>query len=323
VQGTIWATAHTTQFAQPGWRYMDSASGFLPDNSGTYVALKSPDGKDWSVVLETIDAHQPQDVRFQITGGLSGGTVHIWETNSHQTFVHVAGITPSHGSFTYRFEPDSLYSLTTTTGQGKGTAQPPPNRPFPLPYSEKFESTALNRTPKYLSDQDGAFEVHTCEQRSGKCLEQVITEKPIPWGPLPNPFTLTGDSNWTDYRVGADVFLKSANLVAVLGRIDSADVFRDGKAPWPSGYILQLGKDGAWSLISATYKQPTRTLASGTMGAPSGWLHLELDFHGDQIRALLNGKQLAEVHDSTHKAGMFALGTDWGRAQFDNLTVTR
>ena len=26
VQGTIWATAHTTQFAQPGWQYLDSAS---------------------------------------------------------------------------------------------------------------------------------------------------------------------------------------------------------------------------------------------------------------------------------------------------------
>ncbi len=323
VQGAIWATAHTTQFAQPGWQYMDSASGFLRDNSGTYVALKSPRGKEWSVVLETIDARQPQEVRFQITGGLSDKAVHIWETNAHKTFEHVTDVTPAHGSFTYRFEPDSLYSLTTTTGQGKGTAQPPPDRPFPLPYSETFESAALNHTPKYLCDQDGAFEVHACEQRSGKCLEQVITEKPIPWGPLPNPFTLTGDSSFTDYRVAADVFFKSANLVAILGRIDSADVFRDGKALWPSGYVIQLGKDGAWSLLSTAFKQPTRMLASGTVHASSGWRRIELNFSGDRIRALLDGKQLADVHDGAHKVGMFAVGTDWGRAQFDNLTVTR
>ena len=28
---------------------------------------------------------------------------------------------------------------------------------------------------------------------AGRCLEQVITVKPTPWGPLPDPFTLAGD----------------------------------------------------------------------------------------------------------------------------------
>ncbi|HEY1753957.1 MAG TPA: hypothetical protein VGG72_01080, partial [Bryobacteraceae bacterium] len=35
VQGAIWATAHTTQFAEPGWRYLDNASGQL--SPGSYV----------------------------------------------------------------------------------------------------------------------------------------------------------------------------------------------------------------------------------------------------------------------------------------------
>ena len=322
VQGTIWATAHTNQFAQPGWQYMDSASGFLPGNAGTYVSLKSPQSRDWSIVLETVDAHTPQDVDFRIAGGLSTGTVHIWETNSHKTFAHVADITPHDNAFHYTFEPDSLYSLTTTTGQGKGSAQPPPDKPFPLPYSEDFEHTKLNRTPKYLADQDGAFEVHPCERRSGNCLEQVITEKPIPWGPLPNPFTLTGDSNWTDYRVSTDALATTSNEIAIMGRIDSANVFSDGKALWPSGYVLELRKGGAWTLLSTAYKAPTRTLASGS--APmAGWSRLALVFQGDQITATINGKQVASVHDSTHKAGMFALGTDWGRAQFDNVKTSR
>ena len=64
VQGTIWATAHTTQFAQPGWQYLDSASGYLPEK-GSYVSLRSPDKKNWSVVLETIGAKHPQTVSFQ------------------------------------------------------------------------------------------------------------------------------------------------------------------------------------------------------------------------------------------------------------------
>src|SRR6185369_12035978 len=50
VQGAIWATAHTTQFAQPGWKYLDSSSGRMPEQ-GSYVTLESPNGKDWSIVL--------------------------------------------------------------------------------------------------------------------------------------------------------------------------------------------------------------------------------------------------------------------------------
>jgi galactosylceramidase len=179
----------------------------------------------------------------------------------------------------------------------------------------------VNRTPKYLADQDGAFEVHACEHRSGNCLEQVITEKPIPWGPLPNPFTLTGDSNWTDYRVFADGLAMTSNEIAVIGRIDSANVFSDGKALWPSGYVLQVRKDGTWNLLSTAFKVPTRTLASGT-ATVTGWSRLGLAFQGDHITATINGKQIASVHDSSHKAGMFAVGTDWGRAQFDNVKVT-
>ncbi len=323
VQGTIWATAHTTQFAKPGWQYLDSSSGFLPDHAGTYVALKSPHSNDWSVVLETVEAHAPQQIQFRVAGGLSTGTVHIWETNSQKTFMHLADVAPHAAVFTYTFGPDSLYSLTTTTGQGKGSAQPPRDKPFPLPYSDDFEHTAVNRAPKYLADQDGAFEVHPCQQRAGNCLEQVVTQRPIPWDPLPNPFTLTGDSSWSDYRIAADVLPITSNLLAIMGRIDSANVFDDSKALWPSGYVLQLAKSGAWSLLSAAYKAPVRSLASGTVPAGTRWSQLALAFHADQVIAMINGKQVASVHDSTHKTGMFAVGTDWGRAQFDNLKVSR
>src|SRR5579859_6104288 len=140
VQGTIWATAHTTQFAQPGWQYLDSASGNLPEK-GTYVALRSPNKKDWSVVLETIDAKNPQKVLFHLAGGLTAKEVHIWETNNSRTFEHVADVKPEGGSFEYTFDPDSLYSLTTTTGQGKGSAQAPASKPFPFPYADDFEKT--------------------------------------------------------------------------------------------------------------------------------------------------------------------------------------
>lgn len=322
VQSTIWVTAHTTQFAQPGWQYLDSSSGYLP-LKGSYVTLRSTDRKNWSVVLETIDAKQPQTVSFQLAGGLAETEVRVWVTNSTHIFEQVATLKPANGKFEYTFEPESLYSLTTTTGQGKGTAQPPPASAFPLPYADNFESTQPGHTPKYLSDQDGAFEVHPCEGRSGQCLEQVISAKPIPWDPLPDPFTLAGDAGWTDYAVAADVrFLTSAPAV-VMGRIDTADVFQDGKARWPSGYMLRVKPDGGWELLSAAYSKPSVTLASGSVTLDrSQWHRLELRFHGAKILAFLDGSALTSVNDSAHAHGMFGLGTEWDRIQFDNLSVT-
>jgi hypothetical protein len=321
VQSTIWVTAHTTQFAQPGWQYLDSSSGNLPEK-GSYVALRSTDRENWSLILETIEAKRPQTVSFNLTGGLAATEIHIWETNSTHIFEHIANVQPASGKFEYTFEPESLYSLTTTTGQGKGTPQSPAAASFPLPYSDNFEGTPTQHAPKYLADQDGAFEVHACDGRPGQCLEQVISVKPIPWGPLPDPFTLAGDAGWKDYTVATDVHFLSSAPAVVMGRIDTADVFQDGDARWPSGYILRVKPDGNWELLSAQFKKTIVTLAAGSVALDSRlWHHLELRFRGEQIEPLLDGKVLTSVDSSAHAQGMFALGTEWNRIQFDNLSV--
>lgn len=322
VQGTIWATAHTTQFAQPGWQYLDAASGKLAA-SGSFVSLRSPNRKDWSVVLETIAAKSPQTVIFHIAGGLSTGTVHIWETDDTHTFDHVADLEIKDAAFSYTFDPASLYSLTTTTGQGKGDAVAPPAADFPMPYRDNLEKAALHRSPKYLADQDGAFEATTCIERPGACLEQVVTQKPIPWGPLPDPFTIAGDVKWTDYRVAADVRLPRYGAATLMARIDSANVFEDGNALYPSGYVLKVISDGHWQLLSTAYHKKTVTLASGvTTALDHGWHHLELACKGDILEPSVDSKVLAHVTDGSHAHGMFALGSDWSRVQFDNLLIT-
>ncbi|MGC2398573.1 MAG: LamG-like jellyroll fold domain-containing protein [Acidobacteriaceae bacterium] len=321
VQGAIWATAHTTQFAQPGWQYLDAASGVLPEQ-GSYVSLKSPNGKDWSVVVETIDARRPQNIALTAQGGLSPGTVHVWETNGQRTFEHVADLGPSGNKINVTLDPDSLYTFTTTTGQGRGSATPPAKAPFPLPYADNFEATDVGRAPRFLSDQDGAFEAHPCLHRKGRCLEQVITVRPIPWSPLPDPFTLAGDVNWTDYRVAADILPDADGPVTLMGRIDSSDVFKDHKALYPSGYVLSLEPGGKWTLLNSAYKAPARSLASGAVGMPAGtWHHAELAFRGNQVSVYFDGKQVGTATDASHPHGMFAIGTGWNRVQFDNLSV--
>ena len=322
VQGAIWATAHTTQFARPGWQYLDAASGKLAVQ-GTFVSLRSPNRKDWSVVLETIAATSAQTVTFHIAGGLSSGTIHVWETNDTHTFDHVSDIEAKDASFSYTFDPASLYTLTTTTGQGKGTAAPPPAKDFPMPYGDSFEETARHGSPKYLADQDGAFEVESCIERQGFCLEQVVSRKPIPWGPLPDPFTITGNIDWKDYTIAADIRLPRYGAATLMARIDSADVFKDANALYPSGYVLKVSADGHWELLSTAYNRGTVILASGvTAGLDLGWHHLELKCRGEIIEPFLDSKSLAHIADHSHTHGMVALGSDWSHVQFDNFLIS-
>lgn len=61
----IWAIAHTTQFAEPGWRYLDSDTW-----RGSHVALYDPKSGDWSVVVITGDK---RTVRLDLAPGLKRG----------------------------------------------------------------------------------------------------------------------------------------------------------------------------------------------------------------------------------------------------------
>ncbi len=321
VQGTIWATAHTTQFAQPGWQYLDSASGRI-GNGLSYVSFRSPDRKQWSVVLETIDALVPRTIHFNLKGGLAETKVHVWQTDDTHTFENVSEISVKDGSFDYTFAPGALYSLTTTTGQGMHLPSPPAAKPFPFPYREDFEKTDIGRSPRYLADQDGAFEVQPCVGRTGKCLCQVIDRKPIPWLPMPNPFTLAGDVTWRDYSVEADIFVPVYGEATVMGRVETADVFQDRAALNPAGYVFQIRADGNWQVLSTAFKKPDKILASGNAGDLSDqWHHVKLSFRGATVSAELDSVSVSSVQDPDHPSGMIAIGSGWNRVTFDNLEI--
>ena len=47
----------------------------------------------------------------------------------------------SGGKFTAHLDPDTILTLSTSTGQKKGSyGDVPPSKPFPIPYKDDFES---------------------------------------------------------------------------------------------------------------------------------------------------------------------------------------
>ncbi|WP_075018030.1 ricin-type beta-trefoil lectin domain protein [Actinacidiphila rubida] len=325
-----WVMAQTSQFTAPGWQYLDSSSGYIAGNrnNGSYVSLKSTNRSDYSTVIETMDAASAQTLNVNVTGGLSTGTVHVWSTdvnsaNPADYFVHTADITPSGGSFSLTVQPGRVYTLTTTTGQGKGTAAGPASAVMSLPYSDSFDGGAVGTEAKYLMDWQGAFEEVACGGgRSGDCVRQMSAQAPITWDPLTDPHTLLGDLGWSNYTVSSDVMLEKSGYAELLGRANSQSY---SGAAGLNAYHLRVSDTGAWSILSSTTGGSVSTLAHGTTSAlgTNRWHTLALTFSSSTITAAVDGSTVGSAADHTWAGGQVGYATSQGEtAQFDNLSIT-
>ncbi|MGP8260519.1 MAG: hypothetical protein ACLQM6_11285 [Acidobacteriaceae bacterium] len=342
VTPSVWVMAHTSQFTAPGWQYLDSASGFFSADTtgahGSYVALRSPDRKDLSLIIETVQAKSPQTAHFALAG-FPRRKLHLWTTDltssdPAQWFVKQPDIAPINGKFSLDLQPGHMVTVTTTSGQARGDAVPPASAPFNLPYADDFKSYPAGRLAKYFSDMYGAFETAPCDgDRTGICLSQLVPSAPIAWKGSDNrPFTILGNLDWTDYTVSTDVLFEqpgSADLIGRLTGMSGSDI--------PNSYVLRVADTGAWSLRRTSTAQDKRTrqsdlvLAAGTV-SPLGvkqWHHLSLAFSGSQIVPRIDGKPVTiygkpmnAVTDATYAKGMVGLGAlNYSLVQFDNFQI--
>jgi len=302
---------------------LNGGSGEL-SGAGTFVTLKSP-GNDYSIIIETKDAKVPQEIRFEISGALSQKDFCVWRSNAKEQFFRQADLVPKNRSITLTLEPDSIYTLSTTRGQQKGSfSNVPASKPFPFPYYETFDGYATAKEwgflPRYTADIAGAFELAECPDRKGKCLHQTVPVPTLSWAPDWRPYTILGDDGWQNYEIRTDVYLNPGETAGILGRINHVG---SGWGIVPKGYLFELGADGKCSLnvLRGIKEQNQRTgdaeqqalIKAGkdeaeggekdlaTIGLsgikPNTWHTMKLRFDGITITGFIDGKHVLQTTD--------------------------
>lgn len=326
VTPSLWAVAHTTQFTAPGWIYLGGTGCGLLSGGGSYVTLRAPTAAkgvcDFSIIIETKNATNDQTLNFSLAGPLSTGLRHVWEsvgTNDATWFANPKRrLSAKTGrSFSITVRPNSIVTITTTTGQQKGTFRNIPRpAPFPATYREDFESYANHQTPKYISDYYGAFEVTSdADPAHDKCLQQQITNPVIKWFRLDDrnyTQTLIGDKDWKNYEVSVEAKMDSAGFVKIGARCVP---HRDNELIGPH---LKVTIDGRWTLEDSS----RAVLASGTIPDFKGtdWHRYGVRCVGHAVAGSVDGAEKA-VANTVQSQGAVYLATSRNLTKFDNLSV--
>ena len=323
-----------------------------PKQSGNFP--KSP-ANDYSIIIETKDAKAPQQVQFEIGGGLSSKSLCVWRSDEKEQFVRQADIKPLNERFTVTLEPNAIYSLSTTTGQQKGSFDNvPAPKPFPFPYLETFDEYSTPKEygylPRYTADIAEAFEIVDRPDHQGKCLRQVVAEHPNSWAPEYMPYTIIGDNQWQDYEVSADVYLNSGDNAGVMGRVNDVG---PGYRSVPKGYLFTLSDEGNCHLVVIRGLKRDRKklegdaeqqalIKAGRDDSEGGekelgsaqvsnissnqWHNLKLRFEGTKITASIDDKPVLIADDPLYSHGMAGLRAGSGKKNlstpyFDNVLI--
>jgi galactosylceramidase len=361
LNGPLWTTAHTTQFVQPGWRYLSvpgNGSGLLPSSmgNGSFVTLVPPaDLSGLTIIIEKVvgpcrctpspSTGDTADgvVSFLLTDGLVGpGTVlQVWRTNETVQFWRDADVVVAPDStLSVLVARDSIVTLSTvgTAAHGAPSSPIPAPGPFPLPYADDFSSYPEDATPvRFFSDQTGSFAAR------GGALVQVVPIDPGPnrWvNEDVDPITLIGDPALANLTVAVAVqsFSPAGNAsgpgvgafgytyVQVCARVTNYSGLHNGPPP---GYCLAVNATGAWLARAGAV-----VLAQGQLQGPfapptpsTAPLNLTLTLVGEAVAGWAGSgdtttmQPLFSVMSGAYASGLVALGSGYHPAAFTNFTL--
>ncbi|KAJ7345082.1 hypothetical protein JRQ81_001032 [Phrynocephalus forsythii] len=343
VNPPIWVTAHTTQFTQPGWYYLQ-VDGHL-EGGGSYVALTDGLG-NLTIIVETMThGHSecirppllpfivsPQKATFHLKGSFSKVTaLQVWYSKlefasaNSTLFQSLGPKNVSQGVVTLNLGLDEVYTLTTlTTGHKGSLAEPPPSHPFPSNYKDDFNirDPPFSEAP-YFADQTGVFEyfMNTSAPKDHVfTLRQVVTQRPVTWvADARNTLSVIGNYKWVNLTITCDIYIESDNGGAfIAGRVNKAGIYV-GSA---QGIFFWVLPDGTYRVTGDLHGE--NILMKGLAGVRAkSWHTLTLILTGSNASGMLNGYPLWEnvtVYDPEN--GWAAIGThSFELTQFDNFQV--
>ncbi|NXP74626.1 GALC Galactocerebrosidase, partial [Ramphastos sulfuratus] len=314
VEAPVWITAHTTQFTQPGWSYLQ-VDGHLK-GGGSFVALTDGLG-NLTIIIETMTHNHSQCIRPPLP--------HFSVTPQRATF-YLKGSFVWRGSFSLDLNVDEVYTLTTLrTGKKCGCPEPPPPQPFPSNYKDDFNirNPPFSEAPNF-ADQTGVFEYFVNASDPGDhvfTLRQVVVQRPITWASdADQTISLIGNFKWVNLTVTCDIYIENARDggVFIAGRVNNGGI-----------YIRRAQGVFFWVFADGTYRVTAdlageEILMKGLSGVrDNAWHTLTLNIQGTSASGQLNGYPLWEnVTVSKPTNGWAAIGTrSFEFAQFDNFHV--
>ncbi|NXE25864.1 GALC Galactocerebrosidase, partial [Ardeotis kori] len=344
VEAPIWITAHTTQFTQPGWTYLQ-VGGHL-EGGGSFVALTDGLG-NLTIIIETMSHNHSQCIRpplphFSVTPQratfhLKGSfymveTLQVWhsrlgfESGNSSLFQQLRPLKVLKGSFSLDLNEDEVYTLTTLkTGQKCGCPEPPPPEPFPSNYKDDFNirNPPFSEAPNF-ADQTGVFEYFINASDPGDhvfTLRQVVVQRPITWASdADQTISLIGNFKWVNMTVTCDIYIEKQRDggVFIAGRVDNGGIY----VRRTTGVFFWVFADGTYRVTGDLAGK--EILMKGVAGVRDNvWHTITLNVQGTSASGLLNGYPLWEnVTISKPSNGWAAIGTrSFEFAQFDNFHV--
>ncbi len=289
-----------------------------------------------------------------------------YDANWYKMIATVPAEDNGGGSFSYfiTVKPRSMASLTTTTvNPNTGNARVEYSRPIVpenftldmsteenpgLLYEDDFEYagyplddeglTYLERrggTPRYTTDQAGAFEVLPgvgVEGSNG--LQQMIyggtnTIVPPTWTSTGWCYTLLGDGNWLNYKAAIDFKLDmneahgtSTNYAQIGVRHNRSETESQGSGNSSFGYKFRVYKAGDWYL----YNRNSMVLQGNVADFdPNVWHNIALTAVENKFVAELDGVVITTYTDTNNPSnvGQIMLASGQYETVFDNLKVTK
>lgn len=347
--GLVWVSAHTTHFAQPGWKYLVQGQGSgLLNNGGSYVTIT--DGNDFSIIIEkmlwehsqcaweSVDSYSvtSETMTFVLQGAWANvSSLAVWHTafiwdNIVQAnasyFQQLAPIDVVNGQFTITVNPDEMYSITTLSTVAKASIPPSPSsQPFPNMYVDDFESYNVSTEARYFADQTGSFEIIQTSGPQGKVMRQAVPQLPILW--LRDdyaPYSVIGDVQWSDTVVSASVMIETSGAAYVGAR--------SGPCCNPGGLYFGVSVLSQRWILASSQAIESAVLVSGALNVTAGaWYNISLSVMGNIVNCWINqtkvvGGDTGYIIPSITQ-GWAVIGTSvqannvFTTAQFDNFQV--